>query len=121
MRRFEGPNALPQPVQELEPIRQISEQRLARVQMSVNESRQHRAAFRIDDAPGAAFGCILPDAVQPPIADDDRAAGENIRGAIHGDNRAAFDDDVQPASPMSLFRWRLSSSAKTPPAKALPE
>jgi hypothetical protein len=50
VRRFQGPNPLSQPLQQGEPIRLISKQRLANVQVTVHESRKHGVVGGVEHA-----------------------------------------------------------------------
>ena len=91
MRRLEGPDPPRKPVEQLEPIRLIPEQRLTEVHVRLDQAGDDRFS-RAVDLPGSAR---RPERAHPgdPVSLDQQIALEDAPPRIHGHQGAAAEDD----------------------------
>jgi len=87
---FQGPNALLEPVYEREIVRHAAKDRLAKVNVCLHKTRDHRTAGRIDNSIGRRCGST--DLRYSFVTNQKVCTHDGIY-LIHRDERAVFDED----------------------------
>ena len=91
MRRFHRPHAAAQPVHEGQIVGEPAKQRLAKMDVRLNEPRQDVSAARVDDAVVRLVDVRADrrDAAVP----DRHVAFDDVEAIVHGEDGAAADEE----------------------------
>ena len=93
---LEGPDAIAEPVEQLHAIGVVAAQRLAGVQVAVNEAGQHELAPAVDAAaqPGLPSPFAGADADDAIALDHHFCVANHLARGVHGDDGGVADDEI---------------------------
>jgi hypothetical protein len=90
MRGLHRPDALLEPVEQREVVRVAAEERLAEMNVRVDEAREDVAAAGIDDARGGTVAKVA-DGCDSAVLDQDIAL-DDVEGGVHCEDRAVTNE-----------------------------
>src|SRR5207245_6185039 len=81
--RFERPDALAKPVEQLIPVGLVSKERLAEVNVGLDETGEHELPGCVDGPPCVATEAeARADALDPPFVDQDVGAAQHVARGV---------------------------------------
>ncbi len=116
VRSLERPDPLPQPVHERKVVCHAAKERLAQVNVRLDEARHDGASARVEHPRGGPLRQLAH--VGDAAVDDEHVAVDHAARAVHRHDRAARDDQRQPFahSPSDFLRASSTVGSMASPA-----